>query len=149
MTTSHVMVCESKHINFMLHAGLIRGEEVNEVQRKVNLRLERLQHARHWHLPPKQTPPSKLAPKDWLQRSQLSRIELPQQSLADTHAAAAAAGGTAAAAAAGGGIGADQKGAARVESSSSAHWLGSVADLNYTSNLRMMSAVARRQSRRY
>jgi hypothetical protein len=109
-------------------AGLIRGEEVNEVQRKANHRLELLQHARHWHLPPKAAPSN--ASKS---------ITAPGRDKP------AAAGATAVGGAAGGGSAAESGARDGMTAKSGV----SVADLNYTSHLRSLASVSRRRSRLY
>jgi hypothetical protein len=117
-------------------AGLIRGEEVNEVQRKANRRLELLQHARHWHLPPKAAP-AKLSTSSSEQQAKPSTAA---GGGAATAAAAAATGG-----AADGGIAAEGGERAGLAVKSGV----SVADLNYTSHLRSLASVSRRRSRLY
>ncbi|WIA14531.1 hypothetical protein OEZ85_003050 [Tetradesmus obliquus] len=114
-------------------AGLIRGEEVKQVQHKANLRLEQLQHARHWHLPPKAEPPQ-ASPLSFLQSFSASSTR------GSPAAAAAAEGG-----AEGGGV------ADATKQGPGGPRLASVADLNYTSHLRSMSSAStlRRMSRRY
>ncbi|WIA34707.1 hypothetical protein OEZ86_013018 [Tetradesmus obliquus] len=120
-------------------AGLIRGEEVKQVQHKANLRLEQLQHARHWHLPPKAEPPQ-ASPLSFLQSFSASNTSGSPAATQAAAAAAAAAGGGAE----GGGAGATKQGPGGQR-------LGSVADLNYTSHLRSMSSAStlRRMSKRY
>jgi hypothetical protein len=109
-------------------AGLIRGEEVNEVQRKANHRLELLQHARHWHLPPKAAP------------SMASKSSTAPGTDKPATAGAAAAGGAA-------------HGGRAVEDGDREGWEAksgvSFADLNYTSHLRSLASVSRRRSRLY